>query len=307
MDNLAGHLAVCAYGDLDLDKRSLVAEINRVIKPAQPATVETVHIGALMAASNQVNAQGGCFARTELLQLAALVIDAPVLIGHKKDELPIGRVFRGEIIERSGSPWLRAFFYWHRDQGRADEIRTGIDAGIYRECSLGFLYGKPECGVCRADMRRCRHRVNETVHFGGREIKAFYYYRQIERVLEISLVYRGAVAGTSVSTLRLQDDSRAHTATGSFELRKENRFTALLIITIDGITTRLRLLNFERKNRRGGRSLLCEDAGRVAARDQDLLLDHGSVRRGKNHADDLEFYGDLLRGRYRLTRKEERR
>ncbi len=201
MENLTGRLIATTALEIEVDKQALIDEINRVIKPAKPATLKSVYLGVLYVASNQINAQGGCFAEPELSRLAELIVDTPVLIGHKKTDLPIGRVFKGEIVRKNDSPWLRAFFYWHKDQAQADELKTGIDAGIYRECSLGFTYGRPECGICREDMRECRHRVHERVTVGRRDIKAFYYYREIEKVLEISLVYRGAVAGTSVSTL----------------------------------------------------------------------------------------------------------
>ena len=304
MENLTGRLNITALGESEDDKDSIVTEINRVIKPAQPATTESVYIGVLMAASNQVNAQGGCFAREELAQLADLVIDAPVLIGHKKNELPIGRVFRGEIVDRAGSPWLRALFYWHRNQANAEEIKTGIDSGIYKECSLGFLYAKPECGVCRGDMRQCRHRVNEVVRLGGREIRAFYYYKQIERVLEISLVYRGAVAGTSVSTLSANSNPSSQSDCGHYELRRENSTSALLTVTLDGVTTRLRLLNFGGTSTHNGKRLICEDATFIHSRDLHLILERGKLKRIGKADGQLEFFGTLLRGRYQLDRKE---
>lgn len=304
MENLTGRLAITTLGEVNENKNDIAAEINRVIKPARPASTDSVYIGELLAASNQVNAQGGCFAREELTQLAHLVIDAPVLIGHKKNELPIGRVFRGAIVDRAGSPWLRALFYWHRDQANAEEIKTGIDSGIYKECSLGFLYAKPECGVCRGDMRQCRHRVNELVRLGGREIRAFYYYKQIERVLEISLVYRGAVAGTSVSTLSAQRDHDSDSVSGHYELRRENSSSALLTITLDGTTARLRLLNFGYTVTQHGKRLLCENATFIHSRHAHLILERGVVKRPVNANGQLEFFGTLLRGRYQLERKE---
>lgn len=203
MENLIGSLSIITAVDIDDDRQPLIDEINRVVKPPQPVTVATVYLGVLHAASNQVNAQGGCFEAAELSQLAELIIDAPLMVGHQKQQLPIGRVFRAEVVTRDGAPWLQAHFYWHREQKDADALKTGIDAGIYKECSLGFIYGKPECCICREDMRHCRHRPNETVRLAGRDIRAFYYYKQIAKVLEVSLVYRGAVHNTRVSTLSL--------------------------------------------------------------------------------------------------------
>ena len=206
MEKLIGALSITTACDTAEDKQQLVDEINRVAQPPQPVTVDTVYIGLLHAASNEINLQGGCFEAAELTQLSELIVDAPVMVGHQKQELPIGRVFRGEVVHRNGVPWLQAYFYWHRDQCDADALKAGIDAGIYKECSLGFLYGKPECCICREDMRHCRHRTNEIVRLGGRDVRAFYYYKQIEKVLEVSLVYRGAVPGTRVSTLAVNAD-----------------------------------------------------------------------------------------------------
>lgn len=307
MDNLTGRLAVTALNDLEHDKTALVEEINRVIKPALAASADSVYIGVLLAASNQVNAQGGCFASEELAQLAELVIDAPIMIGHKKDELPIGRIFKGEIISRAGTPWLRAFFYWHRAQARAEEIKTGIDAGIYKECSLGFLYAKPECGICRADMRTCRHRVNEVVRLGSRDIKAFYYYKQLERVLEISLVYRGAVAGTSVSTLQAaeaeQTQPKLSTLTGRFQLFADRANFAILAITFAKQTHYLRLVNFSRSGGADGRRLRAEELTATPSLLGRAILDRGEVIGNDADRDEMIFSGALLRGRCQLIRK----
>ncbi len=237
MKHLTGWLSASAAPDDESERQTLVDEINSVIKPAQAATLENVYLGLLHAASNEVNVQGGCFDEAELTNLAQLIVDVPVLIGHKKQELPIGRVFKAEIVTRKGLPWLRAYFYWHRQQAGAEQLKAGIDAGIYRECSLGFLYGKPECGICGQDMRNCRHRVNENVRVGGREVKAFYFYRKIERVLEVSLVYRGAVAGTSVSTLSQAANSRSefdpfwrHAAQVKFDLENLGQVAGELLV-----------------------------------------------------------------------------
>ncbi len=205
MEKLIGSLSISAAGELG-DRQELIDEINRVVQPSQSVTADNVYLGLLQAASNEVNLQGGCFEITELTQLAQLIVDAPVMVGHKKQELPIGRVFKSEVVPRDGTPWLQAWFYWHRDQRDADTLKAGIESGIYKECSLGFLYGKPECCICREDMRHCRHRLNEVVRLGGREVRAFYFYKQIEKVLEVSLVYRGAVPNTRVSSLAADVD-----------------------------------------------------------------------------------------------------
>ena len=52
-----GRLNFTALSEYEHDKIALIDEINRVIKPARPATLESTYIGVLLAASNQVNAQ----------------------------------------------------------------------------------------------------------------------------------------------------------------------------------------------------------------------------------------------------------
>ncbi|MFH2057261.1 MAG: hypothetical protein ABIJ61_14985, partial [bacterium] len=220
MEKLFGKLSLSAACDAGDERDDLVATMNQVVNPPTPLAADDVYLGALYAASDQINLQGGCFAQSELEQLAELVIGAPILVGHQKQYLPIGRAFKAEIVTRDDQPWLKVYFYWSRKQAGADELKAGIDAGIYSECSLAFQYGKPECAVCRADMRRCRHRIGQPVQLGGREIKAFYYYKELARVLEISLVYRGAVEGTKVESLadatgrRQMRASAAHDDTG---------------------------------------------------------------------------------------------
>lgn len=201
MEQLFGKLSLSAACETGDEREGLTAQINEIIKPPTPLQADDIYLGALYAASNQVNLQGGCFAEAELEQLAELVIGAPILVGHQKQQLPIGRAFKAELVTREDQPWLKVYFYWSRKQSGADQLKAGIDSGIYSECSLAFQYGKPECGICRADMRRCRHRIGQPVQLGGREIRAFYYYKELARVLEISLVYRGAVEGTKVEAL----------------------------------------------------------------------------------------------------------
>jgi hypothetical protein len=210
VEKLLGKLSLQTRSEPPPDRTELIDEINSVIRPPRPVTEEDICLGVLDAASNQVNLQGGCFEQDELERLAQLAVGAPVLVGHRKQDLPSGRVFKAEVVTRQGIPWLRAYFYWSRRQTGAESLKAGIEAGVYAECSLAFQYERPECSVCREDMRHCRHRIGEPSPHARSDIRSFFYYKQIVRLLEISLVYRGAVEGTTVGTLRTDDSLTEH-------------------------------------------------------------------------------------------------
>jgi hypothetical protein len=71
-----------------------------------------------------------------------------------------------------------------------------IDGGIYKECSIGFTFALPECSICGDDIRTCEHEPMGTY---GDDQTCHFNYRKIERVLETSLVYRGAIPETGVT------------------------------------------------------------------------------------------------------------
>ncbi|MEA2030695.1 MAG: hypothetical protein U9N55_03755, partial [candidate division Zixibacteria bacterium] len=81
----------------------------------------------------------------------------------------------------------------------AETLKKNIDGGIYKECSVGFTFFMPECSICGKDIRTCEHQPFEHYGKGSDEKICHFNYRQIERVLETSLVYRGATPETSIS------------------------------------------------------------------------------------------------------------
>lgn len=164
--------------------------INANIKPPVPLKTEDVFIRAMYVVSDAVNTYGGQFDRTDLPSIARLFIDSPVMIGHDKGGLPLARNFWAETVERNGHLWVKSYFYWPRQMEGAARLALNIDAGIYKECSVSFIYDFPECSACGGDIRNCGHQVSKDV---------FFYYRGVEKILETSLVYRGAVPGTSIT------------------------------------------------------------------------------------------------------------
>lgn len=196
MDNLIGRLsAELAEKEAEIPE-TLLQKINRNIAPPKRLTAEMVHVRAMYIVSDQVNSFGGCFPVEEHEKLTALLIDSPVLVGHRKDSLPIARNFHAERTVRDNANWVKVYFYWLKDAAGSEEIQKNIDGGIYKECSISFIFGFPECSICGNDMRDCRHQPFSEYESGGVKKVAHFNYRKIERVLETSLVYRGSVENT---------------------------------------------------------------------------------------------------------------
>jgi hypothetical protein len=164
--------------------------INANIKPPVAVRPADIFIRAMHIISDSVNAYGGKFDRVDLPNIARMFIDSPVMIGHDKSGLPVARNFWAETIEKDGRLWVKSYFYWLKQAENAERLALNIDAGIYKECSVSFVYDIPECSACGGDIRICGHQISKDV---------FFYYRGVEKVLETSLVYRGAVPGTSIT------------------------------------------------------------------------------------------------------------
>ena len=177
----------------------LINLINSNISPPEAVGEDDVYIRAMYIVSDQVNSFGGCFPVDEHEKLCELLIDSPVMVGHQKDHLPIGRNFYAKTVEKEGRQWVKCYFYWLKNADGAETLRENIDGGIYKECSIGFTFLFPECSACGKDIRTCRHEPFEEYEISGNKTACYFNYRQIERVLETSLVYRGAVADTSIS------------------------------------------------------------------------------------------------------------
>jgi hypothetical protein len=185
----------------------LIFLINSRIKPPKPVTKEDVYIRTMFLVSDEINSYGGRFPMEELPKIAELVIDSPVIVGHTKERLPIARNFKAELVQRDvenptgdrGKNWVKVWFYWLKNSKDALSLKENIDHGIYKECSLGFVFEFPECSICGEDMRRCQHIPFKTYETPDGEKEGFFNYRNITKVLETSLVYRGAVPNTSMS------------------------------------------------------------------------------------------------------------
>ncbi len=186
----------------------LIDLINQNIEPPAKVDADDVYVRAMYLVSDQVNSFGGCFPVDEHALLCRLLIDSPVMVGHRKDKLPIGRTFHAVPVERDGCHWVKSYFYWLRSSTDAENLRENIDGGVYKECSIAFTFLLPECSICGRDIRQCRHEPLVEYETGGERRRCYFNYRRIERVLEASLVYRGAVPDTSIT----KDDLSAQAA-----------------------------------------------------------------------------------------------
>ncbi len=208
MEELLGKIEARLQEKKEEVSDELIFLINSQIKPPKPVTKEDVYVRTMFLASDEVNSYGGRFPTEELPRIAELVIDSPVIVGHTKEKLPIARNFKAELVERDGTRpegssrgknWVKVWFYWLKNSKDALSLKENIDHGIYKECSLGFLFEFPECSICGEDMRRCQHVPFKTYQTEDGEKEAFFNYRNVSKVLETSLVYRGAVPNTSMS------------------------------------------------------------------------------------------------------------
>jgi len=179
----------------------LISLINARIKPPVPVTAEDIFIRAMYLISDKVNSYGGCFPQEEHPLLAQLIIDSPVLIGHNKEKLPVARNFKAELVYRDNAPWIKVWFYWLKNSEGGSSLKENIDHGIYKEGSLGFSFELPECSICLQDIRKCEHIPFRSYSDKNQQEKqAHFNYRKIVKVLETSLVYRGAIPDTSFTS-----------------------------------------------------------------------------------------------------------
>ena len=93
MENLLGKITASLAEKDPAVSDDLVAKINENVRPPAPVSSDEVYIRAMYIVSDEVNSLGGRFPTDEHEKLLELLTDSPVLIGHRKDSLPIARNF----------------------------------------------------------------------------------------------------------------------------------------------------------------------------------------------------------------------
>ncbi len=199
MTKSLGRIVASLAEPTEIPESGLIDRINSQVQPPEDLTLDDVYVRAMFIVSDRVNSFGGRFPAGEHQHLVELLVDSPVLVGHRKDKLPIARTFHAETVRRHEQHWVKSYFYWLRSADNAEDLLKNIDGGIYKECSIAFTFSLPECSICGQDIRLCEHEPFGTYDRDGAEDTCHFNYRRIERVLETSLVYRGANPGTTMS------------------------------------------------------------------------------------------------------------
>lgn len=196
MNILIGQLSAQPAPSAAAPTDEMIALINARVHPPAPIQADSVHVRSVRLVSDEINDHGGCFPADEHARLCELVVDSPVLIGHDRSRLPVARNFAARRVSDGDRQWVTVWFYWMRGP-EGDRLAADIDGGVVKEGSIGFEFRRPQCSVCGHDIRRCDHIPGQqyTDDTGVTRL-AYYEYRDIVRVLETSLVYRGANPGT---------------------------------------------------------------------------------------------------------------
>ena len=161
---------------------------------------EDIYVRKVRLAGDKVDAYGGRFRKEDLPRLLDMTHGLPLLIGHRKDTIGVARFFDGNIEEFENGSYIVPRFYWLKKHSGAEDLRLSIDGGLVNEASLSFIFRKPTCSVCGEDIRTCLHQVGK--RYLNTPEPCFYYYDDIVRINEGSLVYRGAEPGTGIELNR---------------------------------------------------------------------------------------------------------
>ena len=165
-----------------------------LIMGEEPTTKQSVHPEGLVA-GKKVNV---------LSQIVKKLPGSPMMEGHRKDKIPWGRVFMAELVDGVKGvqgKMVRAYYYFLKGDARGDNIAREIDAGIRAEGSISYFFSKPKCSICGKEMTiyrfasgqsKCTHRLGET--YDG--VKCYWFPSSIDKIAEISDVFRGAYEKT---------------------------------------------------------------------------------------------------------------
>ena len=163
------------------------------IKKFTAVEIEQLYRKAMKLTGDKLNSQYGRFRTESLPTLAKMCVGAPVLIGHDKQSKPIAKIYDGYVNEC----FVVTPFYFPKGRSDADDLAIDIDSRVLSECSISIQFTKATCGLCGRNMMSWF----DCPHIPGREYPktdeheggiAFYWYDNVKKVLEGSIVYRGA-------------------------------------------------------------------------------------------------------------------
>lgn len=144
----------------------VMAKINR--QTSTPHTAQMVHVRGAIAANDQPSVDRRLrIERAALPVLAKLAIGdrprlaAPVMRNHAaymSEDQPVARLFDG-MAELGDDDVMRLVlgYYWPRTPS-GDEMAANVDAGLWREVSIGAYFGSFKCSICGEDADNyCEH------------------------------------------------------------------------------------------------------------------------------------------------------
>lgn len=188
-----------------IDNESLSYDLKEIMSlnppPIKEVKEEDIIVRKCYLTGDAINHYYGRFRTSDLNKLLKMVSGAPVLKGHDKTDLPLGRFFGGEIIkievnnifgELEETSFIVPKFYVLKSQSQ--NIVSLIDAGIINEASISWWFEKATCCICEKDIRdlKCDHIPGKMYD----SKLCYYFYDKIVDVAEGSLVYKGAHPGT---------------------------------------------------------------------------------------------------------------
>lgn len=172
-------------GSATVDGETLAA-VNRYALRSLKA--EDVAVFTLDLCNDQVDRHFSRFPVEELEQINRMVLGRPLMERHDvRGSLPRGTFFRSVLHEDEGVVSVRPDVYVLRTAENADFIRN-IEGGVYREISIGFSFGMPECSVCGRDIRQCDHVPGR--HYS--EGLCHFVMHEVQDVVEGSVVASGS-------------------------------------------------------------------------------------------------------------------
>jgi len=176
------------------------AELNREVSrfALRELREEEFAVFTLDLCNNQVDKHHSRFPEGELEKIGRMVPGRPLMERHDvRGSLPRGMFFRSRLHRDGETLSVRPDVYVLRTDENRDFI-LNIEGGVYRETSIGFAFGLPECSVCGKDMRTCDHVPGQSY---GDE-RCHYVMRDVLEVIEGSVVSSGSQGTGFVSQAR---------------------------------------------------------------------------------------------------------
>lgn len=198
----------------ELSEKQIAEDVNFIninLAPPKKLTPDDVYIRECYLTGDAINCYQGRFRTKDLKKILAMTNGVALLVGHNKEESPVGKFFGGSVKSRNITfkngniekvRFIVPKFYWMRDASNAKDLKTNIDGGIYNQASISWYYNLPTCSICNKDIRMCSH-------VPGQEYKdgiCFYWYDEVKTVLEGSIVFAGGHPGTGFALTYSSDN-----------------------------------------------------------------------------------------------------